>query len=80
MTDSSYEDEYDDLVEEPSRELVHWMEPRPLTFGPAGLSLAVAGAFTLGVATALLAVAAGRLLGPERRMSPPLDRKIRRLG
>ena len=78
MTES-YEDDYEDLPEEPSRELVHWMEPRPLSFGPAGLSLAVAGAFALGLATALIAVGVSRLAGPERRMSLPLDRKLRRL-
>ena len=79
MSDYNYEDYDDVLPEEPSGELVHWMEPRPMTFGPAGLSLAVAGAFALGLATALIAVGVSRLAGPERRMSLPLDRKLRRL-
>ena len=79
MNENSYEDDYEELPEEPNGELVHWMEPRPLSFGPAGLSLAVAGAFALGLATALIAVGVSRLAGPERRMSPPLDRKLRRL-
>ena len=79
MSENSYEDFDDVLPEEPSGELVHWMEPRPLTFGPAGLSLAVAGAFALGLATALIAVGVSRMAGPERRMSLPLDRKLRRL-
>ena len=79
MTENSYEDDYEDLPEEPNGELVHWMEPRPLSFGPAGLSLAVAGAFALGLATALIAIGVSRLAGPERRMSLPLDRKLRRL-
>ncbi len=80
MKDNSYEDYDDVLPEEPNAEVVHWMEPRPLSFGAAGLSLAVAGAFALGLATALIAVGVSRLSGSERRMSPPLDRKLRRLG
>ena len=79
MSENSYEDFDDILPEEPSGELVHWMEPRPLTFGPAGLALAVAGAFALGLATGLLAVGVSQLAGSERRMSPPLERKLRRL-
>lgn len=79
MLENSYEDDYEDLPEEPGGELVHWMEPRPLSFGPTGLSLAVAGAFALGLATALIAMGVSRLAGPERRMSLPLDRKLRRL-
>jgi hypothetical protein len=79
MSESSYEDFDDGLPEEPAGALVHWMEPRPLTFGPAGLSLAVAGAFALGLATALIAVGVSRMAGPERRMSLPLERKLRRL-
>ncbi len=78
MTENSYQDYDEVLPQEPKGELVHWMEPRPLTFGPAGLSLAVAGAFALGLAVALLAVGAGRLVGPERRMSLPLDSRLRR--
>jgi len=74
---------YEDFDEAPSQgtngELVHWMEPRPLSFGPAGLSLAVTGAFVLGLATALIALGVSRLAGPERRMTAPLERKLRRL-
>lgn len=33
---------------EPNGELVHWMAPKPLTVGPAGISAAAAGAFALG--------------------------------
>jgi hypothetical protein len=79
MKDNSYE-EYDDVLpEEPNAEVVHWMAPRPLTVGAAGLTLAVVSAFALGLATGLIAVGVSRLSGPERRMSPPLERKIRRL-
>jgi hypothetical protein len=80
MTENSYYEEFDDVLpNEPKGELVHWMEPRPLTFGPAALSLAVAGAFALGLATALVAVSLSRMAGPERRLSAPLERKLRRL-
>jgi hypothetical protein len=79
MSEQSYEDYDDFLADAPSGELVHWMEPRPLTFGPAGLSLAIAGAFALGLATALIAVGVSRMAGPERRMSLPLEKKLRRL-
>jgi hypothetical protein len=79
MSEHSYEDFDDVLADPPNGELVHWMEPRPLTFGPAGLSLAIAGAFALGLATALIAVGVSRMAGPERRMSLPLEQKLRRL-
>ena len=79
MSENAFEDYDEVLPDEPSGELVHWMEPRPLTFGPAGIALAVGGAFALGMATALIAIGVSRLAGPERRMSLPLDRKLRRL-
>jgi hypothetical protein len=79
MSEHSY-DEFDEIQpEEPNGELVHWMEPRPLSFGPAGLGMAVAGAFALGLAAALIAVGIGRMSGgPEARMSLPLARRFRR--
>jgi len=58
------------LPEEPEREIVHWMEPRPLTLGPSGISMAAAGAFTLGAATAVAVLALMRWLGPERQLIP----------
>jgi hypothetical protein len=79
MSEHSYEDVDDVLPPVANGELVHWMEPRPLSFGPAGLGLAVAGAFALGLATALIALGVSRLAGPERRMTAPLERKLRRL-
>ena len=79
MSERSYEDFDEVLPEEPNGELVHWMEPRPLSFGPAGLGMAVAGAFALGLAAALIAVGVRRMGGPERRMSLPLERKLRGL-
>jgi hypothetical protein len=80
MSEHSYQDYDEVLPEEPNGELVHWMEARPLTFGPSGVALAAAGAFALGLATALIAVGVGRLVGSERRMGLPLAHKLRRLG
>jgi hypothetical protein len=79
MIENTYDDFDEVLPAEPNGELVHWMDPRPMTFGPTGLSLAVAGAFALGVAVALVAFGVSRMAGPERRMSLPLERKLRRL-
>lgn len=80
MSEQSYEDYDEVLPAEPNGELVRWMEPRPLSFGAAGLGVAVAGAFALGLAAALIAVGVSRMTGPERRMSLPLERRLRRLG
>jgi hypothetical protein len=80
MSEHSYEAFDDVLPEEPNGQVVHWMQPRPLSVGAAGLGLAVAGAFTLGLAAALIGLGLARMAGPERRMSLPLDRKLRRLG
>jgi hypothetical protein len=77
---ANYEDYDEVLPAQPNGELVHWMEPRPLAFGPAVLSLAVAGAFALGLTAAIVAMILARHVGPERRMGLPLDRKLRRLG
>jgi hypothetical protein len=71
MFEHSYDDFDDADLDAPKGELVHWMEPRPLAFGPAGVSLAVAGAFALGLATALIALSVSRM--------GPLERKLRRL-
>ena len=79
MSEHSYEDYDDVLPEQPNGELVHWMDPRPLSFGPAGIAVAVAGAFALGLASAMFVFAVSRLGGAERRMSAPLERKLRRL-
>lgn len=79
MSEQSYEDFDDVLAEEPNGELVHWMEPRPVTFGPAGLALAVGGAFALGLATALLVVGLARAAEGDRRISLSLEPRLRRL-
>jgi hypothetical protein len=79
MSEHSYEDFDEILPDAPNGELVHWMEPRPMTFGPAGLALAVGGAFALGLATAMIAVGLTRMAAPERRFSLPLEQRFRRL-
>ena len=58
MTESPYDEVDDILPPEPNGELVHWMEPRPLTVGATGISVATATAFALGalVAVTLLGV------------------------
>lgn len=67
MTEYGYEDYDEVLPEEPNGELVQWMEPRPLSVGATGLTLAAAGAFALGVAATLIAVGLSRLGGREAR-------------
>jgi hypothetical protein len=47
-------------------ELVHWMAPKPLRIGPAGMSATAGAAFTLGVVTAVAVLALAHWLGPER--------------
>jgi hypothetical protein len=79
MSEHSYEDFDEILPEEPNGELVHWMEPRPLTFGPAGLAMAVGGAFALGLATAMIAVGLRRMASQDRGISLPSDARLRRL-
>jgi hypothetical protein len=67
MTESAFEDVDDILPPEPNGEIVHWMEPRPLTVGAAGISMATVGAFALGAAAAVAVLGLMRWLGPERR-------------
>jgi hypothetical protein len=47
-------------------ELVHWMEPKTLALGPAGISAAAVGGFALGALVTLAALALMHLVGPER--------------
>ena len=56
---------------EPNGEVVHWMQPKPLSLGPAGISAAAAGAFALGAVTAVAVLALLHMLGPERDVEAP---------
>ena len=65
MSDRSLDFIDDILPEEPNGELVHWMEPKPMSLGAMGVTAATAGAFALGVAATLAVVAVLRLRDPE---------------
>jgi hypothetical protein len=60
-------EEVEDL-EQPAAdgELVHWMDRRPLTVGPAGVTITAGAAFTLGVVTAVATLALMHWIGPDR--------------
>lgn len=45
--------------------LVYWMDPKPLSVGPAGISVAAGTAFALGAAAAVTALALLRWLSPK---------------
>ena len=79
MSEHSYKDYDEVLPERPNGALVRWMDSRPMSFGPTTVSVAVVGAFALGLAAAMAAMNLGRRVGAERRMSLPLERRLRRL-
>jgi hypothetical protein len=58
--------------------VVHWMEPKRLAVGPAGLSATAVGAFALGAATAVAVLALAHWIGPERTVV--IERPSRRGG
>ena len=62
----------------PNGELVHWMQPRPLTVGPAGISAAAAGAFAMGAASAVVVLALMHWLGPRRDLPSRRGRRAAR--
>jgi hypothetical protein len=66
----------DVLPPEPNGELVHWMEPRPLTVGATGISLATAGAFALGALAALAVL--GLIVSRTAKPAFPVPRLRRR--
>ena len=66
MTENPFEDVDDILPPEPNGEIVHWMEPRPLSVGATGISVATVGAFALGALTAVAVLGLMHWLGPER--------------
>jgi hypothetical protein len=62
-------EEWDEVLpNEPNGEVVHWMEPRAMAFGPAGISFAAAGAFALGAVATVTVLAFMHWLGPDRRV------------
>jgi hypothetical protein len=75
MSEQAY-DEVQDALASPDTdgELVHWMAPKPLRIGPAGVSAAAGVAFTLGVVATVAALALAHWLGPERVIEPPRRR------
>ena len=54
------------LPPQPNGELVHWMDKKPLSVGPKGLSAAAGAAFSLGVVATLTVLALVHWLGPQR--------------
>lgn len=77
MTEHMNEDYDDVLPSEPNGEVVHWMAPRPMSVGPAGVSMAAAGAFALGAVAAVAVLAVMHWLGPERKIEAPRFRRGR---
>ena len=51
---------------QPEPEIVHWMEPRPLTVGAGGISATAASAFALGAAAAVVVLSLAGWLGRRR--------------
>jgi hypothetical protein len=78
MSEDAIQDWDEVLPHEPSGELVHWMAPKPLSIGPAGVSAAAAGAFVLGVASTLAVLALTHWLGPQREVEVPRRFRLRR--
>ena len=76
MSEHAYEDYDEILPSEPNGEVVHWMDPRPLAVGPAGISMTAAGAFVIGAAATLAVLAFMHWLGPERQVALPRRRRI----
>jgi hypothetical protein len=68
MSEQVVEDLEDLEQPSPDGELVHWMEPKPLTAGPAGVAIAVATGVVLGVAGTVAVLALVGWLGPEREI------------
>lgn len=64
---SEYVIDDDDFSEEPENEVVHWMAPKPLTLGAAGVAGVASCAFVLGAVTALGVLAALHWIEPRGR-------------
>jgi hypothetical protein len=78
MSEHAMEPFDDVLPEEPNGEVVHWMAPRPLAVGPAGISIATAAAFAAGVAAAVGVLALMHWLQPPGRgLADRVRRRLR---
>jgi hypothetical protein len=54
------------LPPQPNGELIHWMDKKPLSVGPKGLSATAGAAFSLGVIATVAVLALVHWLGPRR--------------
>ena len=68
MSDSVFDDIDDVMPPEPGGELVHWMEPRPMSLGAAGVTLTAVGAFALGALAAVTVLSLFHWVGPAREL------------
>jgi hypothetical protein len=73
MTERVLDDIDDVLPPEPNGELVQWMQPRPLTLGPTGISLTTVAALAVG------ALATFAVLAAMHRLAPQPEARWRRL-
>jgi len=71
MTERMFDDIDYVLPPEPNGELVHWMQPRPLSVGPTGISVAAVAALAVGALATLAVLAAMHRLGPARETRLP---------
>lgn len=71
MSDHPFDYVDDILPDEPNGELVHWMEPKPMSLGLPQISVAAAGAFALGALSAVAVLALMHWVGPEREVAMP---------
>ena len=82
MTERAYDDvdggRDDGRPTDTNGELVHWMQPKPLSVGPAGISAAVAGAFAVGAVATVVVLALLHWLGPDRELETPRRWRFRR--
>jgi hypothetical protein len=65
MTESLFEGIDDILPAEPNGELVHWMEPRPLSVGTTGISVTTVVALAVGAVATFAVLAAMHRLAPK---------------
>jgi hypothetical protein len=75
---SDHDEDWDDVLpNEPNGEVVHWMAPRPMSVGPAGISMAAAGAFALGALATVAVLAMLHMLNPQAETPSPRQKRWR---